>query len=108
MNIKQKLWIEENGKVIFGQGRYKLLKALEEHHSLQAAAKEMQMSYRAAWGRIKASEARIGIKLVESHPGKPMQLTEKAKMLLDFFEEIEAQVSSILKGKEDRIKRIIK
>lgn len=108
MNIKQKIWIEENGKVIFGQGRYKLLKALEEHHSLRAAAKEMQMSYRAAWGRIKASEERMGIKLVESHPGKPMQLTEKAKMLLGLFEEIDKEVSAILAGKEDRFRKLSK
>lgn len=108
MNIRHKLWIEEKSKVIFGQGRYKLLKALEEHHSLQAAAKEMQMSYRAAWGRIKASEERIGIKLVESHPGKPMQLTAKAKLLLDFFEEVEGEVRSLLTSKEDRFRKIIK
>jgi len=106
MNIKQKLWIEEDGKVIFGQGRYELLKALEECHSLQGAAKKLHMSYRAAWGKLRASEKRLGIKLVDSEPGKPMQVTENAKMLLDLFEEIEQEVNAILTGKEDRIKRI--
>lgn len=106
MEIKQKIWIEENGKVIFGQGRYALLKTLEECRSLQAAAKKMKMSYRAAWGKLKASENRLGIRLVENEPGKPMQLTEKAKDLLALFEEIDQEVSAILTGKKDRIKKL--
>lgn len=106
MEIKQKIWIEEKGKVIFGQGRYELLKAVEECRSLQAAAKKMQMSYRAAWGKLKASETRLGIRLVENEPGKPMQLTEKAKILLALFEEIDGEVSAILTAKKNRIKNL--
>jgi molybdate transport system regulatory protein len=108
MHIRQKIWIEKDGKVIFGQGRDELLKALEECHSLQGAAKKLHMSYRAAWGKLKASEKRLGIRLVESEPGKPMQLTEKAKMLINLFEEIEQEVSAILMEKEDRVRKLTK
>lgn len=59
MEIKYKIWIEENGKVIFGKGRDEILKSIEQQHSLNAAAKELGMSYRAAWGRLKASEERM-------------------------------------------------
>lgn len=48
MEIKYKIWIEENGKVIFGKGRDEILKSIEGRHSLNAAAKELGMSYCAA------------------------------------------------------------
>ncbi len=106
MDIKKKIWIEESGKVIFGQGRYELLKAVEACSSLQAAAKKLQMSYRAAWGKLKASENRLGIRLVQNEPGKPMQLTDQAKSLLNLFDEIEQEVSAILAEKKNRIKKL--
>jgi molybdate transport system regulatory protein len=65
MEIKYKIWIEKNGKVVFGKGRDDILKAVDEQRSLNVAAKKLEMSYRAAWGRIKASEERMEMKLVE-------------------------------------------
>ena len=108
MHIRHKLWIEKGGKVIFGQGRHELLQAMEECHSLQGAARKLKMSYRAAWGKLRASEKRLGIRLVESEPGKPMQLTEEAKKLLGLFEEIEQEVTAILTDKEDRVRKLTK
>jgi len=70
MEIKYKIWLEKDGKVIFGHGREELLQAVAECHSLNAAAKKLNMSYRAAWGRLRASEDRLGIKLIESDAAK--------------------------------------
>jgi len=58
--IHSKIWIEdEDGHVVFGEGRYRILEAVDRLQSLQAAAGELKMSYRALWGRIKASEERL-------------------------------------------------
>lgn len=92
MEIKHKIWLEKDGKVIFGSGRYELFKAIEESHSLNAAAKKLNMSYRAAWGRVKASEERLGIKLVERAQGKGMYLTDKAVVLLKQFDQLEEKM----------------
>jgi molybdate transport system regulatory protein len=98
MEIKHKIWLEQNGKVIFGQGRDELLKAIDECHSLHAAAKKLHMSYRAAWGRLKASESRLGIKLVEiNSPGLGMHLTDTAKALVNKFDELESKTCAFLK-----------
>ncbi|MBT8490601.1 MAG: LysR family transcriptional regulator [Deltaproteobacteria bacterium] len=75
MKIKYKIWLEKDERVLFGHGREALLKAIEECQSLNAAAKKLNMSYRAAWGRLKASEDRMGCKLVEHQQGKRMHLT---------------------------------
>ena len=48
MEIKFKVWIEKDGKVLFGRGRDDILKAIDEQRSLNAAAKRLEMSYRAA------------------------------------------------------------
>jgi molybdate transport system regulatory protein len=97
MRMMHKLWLEKGGKVIFGKGRDELLKAIDECHSLNAAAKKLNMSYRAAWGRLKASEDRMGIKLVEVEPsGKGMHLTEAARLLIRKFDEIDKNINAML------------
>ena len=97
MEIKYKIWIEKNGKVVFGKGRDEILKAIDEQRSLNAAAKKLEMSYRAAWGRLKASEERMGMKLVEiGDKDKSMQLTPQARAIIDRFEKLEKDVEKLL------------
>jgi molybdate transport system regulatory protein len=97
VEIKHKLWLERDGRVIFGPGRDGLLKAIEEYRSLNAAAKKLKMSYRAAWGRIKASEERLGIKLVEMDSVKHgMHLTDEAKELMNCFDQLERDIAHLL------------
>ena len=102
MEIKYKIWIEKGGKVIFGKGRDDILKAVEDRKSLNAAVKKLEMSYRAAWGRLRASEERMGIKLVEAGPTeKSIQLTAEARAIIERFEELEKDVETLLR-KADR------
>ena len=97
MEIKYKIWIEKDSRVLFGRGRDDILKAIEDMRSLNAAAKKLQMSYRAAWGRLKASEERMGMKLVEIDSAeKGMHLTVQAKAIIDRFEKLEKDVEGLL------------
>jgi molybdate transport system regulatory protein len=98
MEIKYKIWLEKNGKVVFGHGREELFQAIDECRSLNAAAKKLNMSYRAAWGRLKASEERLGVKLVESDTAKKgMTLTPAGKALLDKFRQLEKDADAYLR-----------
>jgi molybdate transport system regulatory protein len=98
VKIKHKIWLERDGVVLFGQGRSVLLRAIEECGSLNSAAKKLNMSYRAAWGRLKASEERLGIKLVQMDAaGGGMRLTKHAKQLLDKFDRFETETEKFLK-----------
>ena len=97
MEIKYKIWIEKDGKVIFGKGRENILKAIQDVHSLNNAARKLQMSYRAAWGRLKASEQRMDMKLVEVDTAeKGMHLTPKARLIIERFEKLEKDVEELL------------
>ena len=69
MRPKFKVWLEENGGVAFSEGRMMMLEAVDRLGSLNAASKELGMSYRAAWGKIRATEKASGIKLLEVTTG---------------------------------------
>jgi len=63
-----KVWLEKDG-VVFGDGLFELLSLIHNYGSISQAAKLMDMSYRAAWGKIKAFEKQWGISLVLSQTG---------------------------------------
>ncbi len=109
MEIKYKIWIEKDGKVVFGKGRDNILKAVAEQHSLNAAAKKLEMSYRAAWGRLKASEDRMGMKLVDiSTKEKSMKLTDQAKAMIERFEKLEKDVEDLLHTADQDFQKLLR
>ena len=104
MKIRHKLWLEKDGRVIFGPGRFELLEAVEECQSLSAAAKKLKMSYRAAWGRLRASEDRLGMPLVELTDNRQgMRLTEEARKLKNAFVELEKKIDGLLEEYQARL-----
>lgn len=64
--VRMHLWLESGESVYFGMGRVMLLDMIEEHGSLRKAAEALGMSYRAAWGKLRATEDILGLVLVES------------------------------------------
>ena len=92
------LWLESGRDMFLGLGRVQLLERVEEFGSLNKAAQAMGMSYRAAWGRLRASEERLGMPLVELTDNRQgMRLTEEAKKLKDAFVELEDRIEALLK-----------
>jgi molybdate transport system regulatory protein len=92
--IKSKIWIEdEEGNVVFGTGRLNILNAIEHHGSILAAAKALGMSYRAVWGKIKATEERLGqplmLKRTGGLHGGGSKLTPFGKALVERFRQLE-------------------
>jgi len=52
MKIDGRFWLTKEGESFLGFGRIELLKKIEKTGSINAASKEMKMSYKAAWERI--------------------------------------------------------
>lgn len=69
MEVKSDIWIEIKGEIILNDKSAKLLKAVEELHSLKAAVEKCKMSYRNAWGLLRKMEAASGIKFVQMRLG---------------------------------------
>ncbi len=92
--IRSKIWIEDmEGNVVFGLGRYKIMETIRNLGSMHAAAKKLQMSYRAVWMRIRSSEERIGKPLVVRQ-GKGSGLTPFAEDLMKRFKRLHTIVEA--------------
>jgi molybdate transport system regulatory protein len=65
-----KLWLSsEKGEGTFGDGKWRLLEAIDRKGSLKAGADLLAISYRKAWGDLKKAEQCLGVQLIERHRG---------------------------------------
>ncbi|MDR3630382.1 MAG: LysR family transcriptional regulator [Desulfocapsaceae bacterium] len=69
MQIKGRIWVERNGITYLSWARIELLGFIEEKGSVSAAAREMKMSYRHAWGLIHEMNQLAPAPLVETAVG---------------------------------------
>ena len=85
--IRLHLWMERGGGTMLGLGRLQLLERIAHSGSIKAAADQLGMSYRAAWGKLKASEEALGIALVEKVGGNKCgcRLTPEGHALAETF-----------------------
>lgn len=97
VEVRSKVWLEENGSPLIGAGRAELLRAVERTGSINAAAKELGMDYRRAWGLIDSMEKRLTFKLVirqRGGSGRGTSLTDEGRRLLDLYEMFERKSQS--------------
>jgi len=87
------LWLEIDDGMFMGLGRIQLLERIDRYGSLNKAAASMGMSYRAAWGRMKKTEALLGKALVEkSGPRREFRLTGFGIEVVRIFREWQKDV----------------
>lgn len=96
ITLRLHLWLEEGGSMYFGLGRCMLLQKIDELGSLRKAAAELGISYRAAWGKIKTTEERIGLALVTKSgaKGHSFTLTEFGRKLIGLYGELYKDVEA--------------
>jgi molybdate transport system regulatory protein len=91
--LNYKLWLSSvTGEGIIEEDRYKLLQLIRDKGSLKAAAEEMKISYRKAWGDMKKAEELLGYELIirqrGGKDGGQSMLTDKAIRLLEAYKEL--------------------
>lgn len=93
MNIYARFWFEIEDKSYLGVGRVELLKRIDKSGSISKAAKEMGMSYKAAWDSVDIMNKLSPSPLVRSNNGGKggggTQLTDLGLEAVRTFEEIE-------------------
>ncbi|WP_343353941.1 LysR family transcriptional regulator [Helicobacter mastomyrinus] len=93
MNIFARFWFEKDDKSYIGVGRAELLTRIAKTGSISKAAKEMRMSYKAAWDSVDIMNKLSPTPLVESSNGGKggggTQLTPLGFKLLEVFNETE-------------------
>lgn len=86
LKLKSRQWIvDENDNIIFGEGRKEILENIEKTGSLNQTAKRLKMSYKGVWSRIKATEAYLQEKIVDSNRKEGTKLTKAGKTLLEKY-----------------------
>jgi len=108
--LNYKLWLASvTGEGIIEEDRYKLLQMIHVKGSLKAAADEMKISYRKAWGDVKKTEELLGYTLIirqrGGKSGGQSRLTEKAKKLLEAYEMLHTKMDDAVEKAYEEFKR---
>ena len=74
--------VNEEGRIIIGEGRMEILENVEKTGSLNKTARIMKMSYKGVWSKIKATEEAMKAKVVQSNRKQGSTLTKEGKELL--------------------------
>lgn len=70
LRARFKLWLStKDVEGIFGDGKWRLLEAIEAKGSLSAASKYLHISYRKAWGDLNKAEKYLHTALLEKQRG---------------------------------------
>jgi molybdate transport system regulatory protein len=92
MKIDGRFWLTKEGQSFLGAGRIELLERIDTSGSINAAAKEMKMSYKAAWERINGMNALADQPLIErstgGRGGGGTKLTPYARELIATFHRL--------------------
>jgi molybdate transport system regulatory protein len=93
-----KVWVIFGDHLKFGEGRARLLDAIDEAGSLKEAVAQFGMSYRNAWGYLRELEAAAGFKFLERAPGRRpgggMRLTSRGRQFVAQFWEFHGAVEA--------------
>ena len=95
--LQHKMWLETaEGEGILGDGKWQILKAVEEEGSLTAACQKLGLTYRRTWGDLKKIEQQLGFPLLnKSRGGKEggmSELSSQGKTLVEAFDKFHKQV----------------
>ena len=97
LRIRSKIWLEVDGQPFLGDGRYRLLSAVQRNGSINAAARDLGMSYRKVWAQLQAMEESAPFPIMERRVGGKgggaSQLTGEILELMEQFQGLRNQVN---------------
>ncbi|MCF6177826.1 MAG: LysR family transcriptional regulator [Geopsychrobacter sp.] len=103
IRVRAKVWLEADGEPLIGDGRERLLRAIDQGGSLNAAAAALGISYRKAWSQLRQMEEHCPFPLVERSKGGKgggsTQLTPKAHELIDRFARLKSGLNEMIDAK---------
>jgi molybdate transport system regulatory protein len=114
LKAKFKLWLSSKDiEGVFGDGKWRLLKAIDREGSLSQASERLRMSYRKAWGDLKKAQDALHIALVEKHRGGAnggkTTLTEQGKRLVEAYTKFRSDIEKTMeKSYQKHLKELLR
>ena len=97
LRIRSKSWLEVDGHSVLGDGRYRPITAVQRNGSINAAARDLGMSYRKVWAQLQAMEESAPFPIMERRVGGKgggaSQLTDEILELMEQFQGLRNQVN---------------
>jgi molybdate transport system regulatory protein len=106
IRIKYKIWLQKKtGEDVFGKGGAALLQAIDQHHDLGKATKNLKCSYKYAWNILQKIKDRYGENPVITHRGGlggggGIELSDFGRKLLRLYTKFESYIESALKNSD--------
>lgn len=97
VKLAHKMWLETpDGEGILGDGKWKILKTVQEEGSLTAACQKLGLTYRRTWGDLKKIEQQLGFPLLNKvrggKEGGASELSDQGKKLVEAFDQFHHDV----------------
>lgn len=109
VELEGRIWLKTNGKSFLGSGRVHLLELIAKSGSISKAAKELGMSYKAAWDAVDAmnnlSDEPLVVRSAGGKGGGGTVITPKGEEVIKVFKALEEKyelfLSSIAENSDD-------
>jgi molybdate transport repressor ModE-like protein len=106
LGVKAKFWLTLGPRTLFGDGKAKLLEAVDELGSLSSAARSMDMSYRHAWGLLRELDKAAGFAFLE-HSGTGsrtrLRLTKDGRRFIAAYRRFRAPLAKAVEARFLRV-----
>ncbi len=110
INLNYKIWLETQYQLgILGDGKWVLLKAIEETGSLKSAMEKLKLTYRKTWNNLQQIEERLGFPILETTRGGAdggnTCLTEEGKRIVRAFDNFHNEFDVMINQAFDKFKK---
>ncbi|PNU20985.1 ModE family transcriptional regulator [Geothermobacter hydrogeniphilus] len=103
IRVRSKVWLEVDGEPLLGDGRERLLQAIQRTGSLNAAAAELGIPYRKVWSQLRQMEEHAPFPLVRrvkgGKGGGSTSLTEQTVALLARYARLKQGLEAMVDEK---------
>jgi len=82
------LIVSDDGGIIMGNGRMEILCSIDRTGSINQTSKEMKMSYKTVWSKIKSTEKNFGKPVVNADKKTGTKLTDEGRKLLEKYKQL--------------------
>jgi molybdate transport repressor ModE-like protein len=109
LKLNYKIWLEtEDNLGVLGDGKWILLKAIDETGSLKNAIDKLGLSYRKTWNNLQQIEERLGFPILETSRGGSEKgntiLTPEGKKIVKAFDRFHNRADKLMQKEFEKFR----